>query len=927
MHLLLYNELNTSEIPEFEKVTAFLQRDDFRSANVKKVGNNLYRARLNKADRLLFSLYRDEQHTYALILEHIKNHDYQKSRFLRRGVKVDPRLIPSPKAVNPENLESLPNLEKQSSSFHLLHKPISLDEVQQHIYELPLPIVIIGTAGSGKTLLLLEKMKRLQGKLLYITQSAHLARHSQSLYYSHQYQHPKQTAVFLSFSEFIDSIAVPSGKKMTLRHFKRWFSRHQKATPLSDAHALYEEFRGVITGASIHAAYLTKDEYLQLGIRESIFTANQREAVYHLFQRYLDYLKEHNYYDHNILSFNYLSLVSKCYDYVIVDEVQDISPIQLHLILSSLQQPSHFLLCGDANQIVYPNFFSWAKIKTLFLQQNKQNGASLTQILNTNYRNSGDIIKLANKILRLKNWRFGSIDKETHHEMQSVQSQSGQVAFLTADEKTLAEIDHKTRYSKDFAVIVLHDEQKNLAASYFQTPLVFSVQECKGLEYANVILFNMVSCASENYAVISQGVTTDILDTTMRYARNKDKTDKSLETSKFFINALFVAITRAQNNLYWIEEQPDHPLLNLLHNKQVMQDTDSIGYQTSTEEEWQEEASKLEQQGKTEQAQHIRQSILQQHTPSWTVIAGDQIDQLYIDALENNDKKAKLLLFEYALVYEDHQARNALINIEFLPAFHPEDGKKQLLIKYFMMYQQEQLDAIKRQMSKYGVDFRNPFNQTPLMIGAWLGNARVITLAKSLNADPFLANNKGFNAFQIALEQACLHEEYAQQKLPAIYELLRPETLAIRLHEQLITLQHYEAEYFLVNLMIALFYRILPENIIFSNGGFNASNLLQAIAPWPDHLLPEDYKKPNFINQVLADNPDLFVTTTEGNYLLNPDIMLKAEGEWLPIYDILWFDDLAIGFQSNSHISTNDLQALLLEKIDYYKQALGISDS
>ena len=52
------------------------------------------------------------------------------------------------------------------------------------------------------------------------------------------------------------------------------------------------------------------------------------------------------------------------------------------------------------------------------------------------------------------------------------------------------------------------------------------------------------------------------LEQDIKYARAKDKTDKSLEVYKFYINALYVAITRAVKNLYWIESNPKQALLD-----------------------------------------------------------------------------------------------------------------------------------------------------------------------------------------------------------------------------------------------------------------------------------------------------------------------------------------------------------------------------
>ena len=57
MQVLLYNQLQPQSIPHFQKLKRLLEAGDFRSADVKKVGDNLYRARLDIHNRVLFSLY------------------------------------------------------------------------------------------------------------------------------------------------------------------------------------------------------------------------------------------------------------------------------------------------------------------------------------------------------------------------------------------------------------------------------------------------------------------------------------------------------------------------------------------------------------------------------------------------------------------------------------------------------------------------------------------------------------------------------------------------------------------------------------------------------------------------------------------------------------------------------------------------------
>ena len=95
------------------------------------------------------------------------------------------------------------------------------------------------------------------------------------------------------------------------------------------------------------------------------------------------WLKESHCYDTNILSQHYLALCQPRYDFVVVDEVQDITNIQLALILRSLRKSDQFALCGDSNQIVHPNFFSWANVKTLFYRSELADSKKVMHILHT----------------------------------------------------------------------------------------------------------------------------------------------------------------------------------------------------------------------------------------------------------------------------------------------------------------------------------------------------------------------------------------------------------------------------------------------------------------------------------------------------------------------------------------------------------------
>jgi len=219
MRILEYRDLDTSAVrPQYEKVRWLLEQEDFRAAQVKKlVSHDLYRARLDDANRFLFRLVRWQGERCALILEVILGHAYERSRFLR-GARIDEGKIPDLETVQAEPIERLPELSYLNPAnprFHLLDKVLSFDENQEAIFRTPPPLIIIGPAGSGKTALTLEKLRQAEGKVLYVTLSPYLAEHARNLYWAHHYENERQEVSFLSFAELLETLRVPEGRAVS----------------------------------------------------------------------------------------------------------------------------------------------------------------------------------------------------------------------------------------------------------------------------------------------------------------------------------------------------------------------------------------------------------------------------------------------------------------------------------------------------------------------------------------------------------------------------------------------------------------------------------------------------------------------------------------------------------------------------------------
>lgn len=914
MHILHYNDLDTLHIPNYKKICQALADDNFRTAQVKKIGDNLYRAKLNASDRLLFSLYRYRNQSYALMLEWIKNHAYENSRFLHRGVTVDEdKLEDLLTAPTPDTLDKeLAYLNPQSQSFAWLGKVISFDDVQQAIYQSEPPLVIIGSAGSGKTALLLEKMKQVAGNVLYVSLSPYLVKNAYDLYHSQGYENTAQDVEFLSYQELLETIRIPEGKAIDFIQFKQWFNGHAHSHKIKDAHKLFEEFRGVLTSNELQQGYLSKADYLDLGVKQSIFLQDEREAVYGLFEKYLSFLKDQPYYDINLISQQWLQYAKPTYDFVVIDEVQDFTSIQLYLILKLLNQSGQFLMCGDSNQIVHPNFFSWDKIKTLFYHQTElQGGQELVRILHTNYRNAPEITDIANRILLLKNARFGSIDKESHYLVKSNGHLQGNAILLHDTPKLLQELNDKTKQSTQFAVIVMHDAQKQEVGQFFNTPLVFSIQEAKGLEYSNIILYNFISSESERFRTISQDVSPEQLQAEeLTYRRNKDKTDKSLEVYKFYINALYVALTRSIKNVYWVEHQHEHPLLTLLQLPKATESLDMVETVKSSIEEWQLEAQKLALQGKQEQAERIQTELLKQKVADWTVYKDEAFATLLDEGLKQQQKKSLITLLEYAQVYDSQELYQTLLHRNSIKAKTPHANRKLLLDKYYFLYTSKNLNNIEKRIDDYGIEFRDSFNRTPLMNAVWTGNVELTKRLIARGADVNAIDNQQHTSLQIALAQAIVtpydtlehpsfmenKHKYAKNFLVNVYDAISPSHLALKIDQHLIKIDQYLMEYFILNLVLVINNCLkkqvkgvgkLPRPV------FTAGDILSAIEQLPTGILPSYRTKRAYISSILSKNEidkddkynrKLFIRVAHGSYIINPDIEIKYDEQWYPIY-------------------------------------------
>ena len=962
MRIITYRDLRPGRFAKpLERLRAGLGRGDFATAGLKKLAPTPYwRAKLSDDARLLMQFVPHNGETVCLFLEVIPDHAYEKSRFLR-GAQVDrdkieagpPDLAPQPEPGARSGWE-LKWLPPEAVEFDLLDKPIVLDAAQEAVRRHAPPLVIIGPAGSGKTAVTLAKMREAAGDVLYVTLSAYLAQTARRLYGAHGYENPHQNAEFMSFREFVDTIAVPEGEEVRFSAFRSWLERRRGGLRgelrQADAHALFEEFRGVI-GAPADGA-LTGAQYQALGVRQSLYPVGEaRAAVHDLFEKYRAWLKAEKLFDLNLVSHAWRARAEPRYDFVVVDEVQDFTNAALALIIDALKTRHHFLLCGDSHQIVHPNFFSWASVRALFWRAEQAaedtSAAREVSVLKTNFRNNEAVTDLANRLLKIKQARFGSVDRESNFLVRCASSATGAAQLLKSDDKALRALNAASRASVRYAVIVLRDDDKPSARAHFATPLVFSVHEAKGLEYPNVILFQMISGARAAYAEVCRDVTRgDLVGEDLDFHRARDKADKSLEINKFYVNALYVAMTRAVEGLTVVETDVQHPLLRLLDLREIA-DAAPMAAHASSKDEWAQEARKLELQGKQEQARAIRETFLAARPTPWTPWSLAALRDWTPKALDprNPSAKIKQALLDYALWHGQGAYVEKLAAVNFAPALALTlDGQllgrvnrilhqgkfvelaripgfsndprnpmgratracAALRERQLRPYLERSPKAVLQDCELYGVDHKAYCGATPLMLAARAGNVALIETLLARGADAELVDDYGHTAWMGVLNRAIDDEAFARGHLAALFERLGPQTLDVHTDGRLVRLERAQGEFWPLGLMLAGLKTHCSGLVARPLGpyrytrGYFADGLMETLDRLPEHLWPKARRKKEYLNAVLARAEvdsgyrparKLWQRRSLGYYIPASDMKLRrrtADGEaWVPIGEAL----------------------------------------
>ncbi len=267
------------------------------------------------------------------------------------------------------------------------------------------------------------------------------------------------------------------------------------------------------------------------------------------------------------------SIPQSGFDEIILDECQDLTHLEFKLLsrLCIGHDPRRLTIAGDPLQTLNPTGFDWGRISAMFIDAGVDKEKVDTTEFHRNYRSQKHIVKLANAI---QNHRANLFPMEKHTvmipdrdaerlpnllqidtedgnnalERVILNAEANEIAIIcwapddASVKRLLAGDDSDDLLSKIWQKIENKDEDE-----HFRTKIgIHSSSSIKGAEHKNVLLYKFASNPEAHKLLQS-------LQTGIGQLKPAEAGQKI--TISFAYSMLYVAITRALDNIYFVEDK------------------------------------------------------------------------------------------------------------------------------------------------------------------------------------------------------------------------------------------------------------------------------------------------------------------------------------------------------------------------------------
>lgn len=354
---------------------------------------------------------------------------------------------------------------------------------------------------------------------------------------------------------------------------------------------------------------LSEDEYLQLNQTYTMFNNEQRKRVIQLFKKYKTFVQHRNsqgYYEEGDWVRRALALSEPIYDYMVVDEVQDLTEVQIYYLSQLMNKNSQIFVCGDFHQNVNPTFFSAGRIVSIFKFVNGSGHFNHSKTLTNNYRSSRSIVEFANNVSALRNEKIRT--KQNLVWTETAIRDYTRKPFLYRGQKDSL---FQSVADKSYVMVVVPNEmtKTELVHSYPELESrVLTVSEIKGIERKYIVSYNMMSAFYEEWrAIFTQNV------------------KLNHEVYRYYFNLLYVAVTRARDVFCMIEDHLGENESNwLISQVDVIEQFDLVELglsESSTLDQLLKEAEEFEYDETYDHAIALYENLLKKDHSDYTILA------------------------------------------------------------------------------------------------------------------------------------------------------------------------------------------------------------------------------------------------------------------------------------------------------------------
>lgn len=290
------------------------------------------------------------------------------------------------------------------------------------------------------------------------------------------------------------------------------------------------------------------DDYIIKELNKDGFTQNQINLLLDIKDKYENTLKEKKLIDDNDYAKHILNQDfddQEKYDGIIVDEVQDLTETQIEALVSLSKKDSvNISFFGDPNQTINPTVYNYGRFNAFVYRKTQNINRKNIKIT---HRCGPNLLEFINHLVSLrKKLQLTTNQDDLEMEKSAIYKTDTYWACLVTEKTIIEKVFEAFLRALDCIIIVNDAMAKNRVMqiissitevdSDYLINQIITVQESKGLESKNVIIYNIIS---DNIEIFS----------------NMGNQNKKISTMTF--NKLYVSCTRAEDSIIIIEDKLD----------------------------------------------------------------------------------------------------------------------------------------------------------------------------------------------------------------------------------------------------------------------------------------------------------------------------------------------------------------------------------